>query len=153
MKRPTKLALFALPLLVLSAALLAAKWKADNPTPTKRDFAIRKRFLETKDVVLFLDNQPVEGPDGQDYHLSLQDKQQIADHLWSTSLPSGVPSRFTTRAIFAFTELIVLDFARDDYYQPDNLESHSVKLHPATSRYLRWWIEQHPTVERKIALK
>lgn len=144
---------FVLPLLVLSAALGWTKWKRENPTPTVQDLAIRKRFLTGKGVVLFLDNQPVEGPDGKDYHLSIQDEQQIAEHIWVTSSPSGVASRFTTRAIFTGSfGFIGLDFARSDYYSPD-LDNYDIKLYPATSRYLRWWLEQHPTVEKQIALK
>lgn len=144
-----------LPVVVLSGTLHWVDWKENNPTPTAQDLVVKSSFLKAKGAVLFLDNQVVDGREGEDHTLSLQERQQIADHLWITSAPSGVPSRFTPRAIFTLDsgECFVLDFSRADYYQPDKLEIYSIKLHPATSNYLRRWLEEHPAIEKQICLR
>lgn len=150
-----KFCFWVLPVVVLTGTLHWVNWKADNPTPTVRDLAVRNRFVQAKDAVLILDNPVVEGRESEDHKLSLQERQLIADHLWIASTPSGVPSRFTPRAIFVWGsgECFVLDFSRADYYQSDRLEIHNIKLHPATSYYLRRWLEEHPAIEKQIGFR
>jgi hypothetical protein len=152
MNRRTKFALFMLPLVVLSVALLVAKWKSDNPTPTKLDLEVRARFLRTKSALFNL------GLSTSPFYLSRKEREDVSKHLWiSSKIPIGT---FTLRPHFIIrwetpskAELINIGSStQDDVYQ-DLFGGGAYKIHPATSRYLRQWLDNHPEVRKQLHLK
>lgn len=152
MKSKTKFALWALPFLVLSLALGWAKWKADNPTPTKLDLEVRARFLRTDP--LFFDSSLL----ASFYYLSRKEREDIDKHLWilpGSKIPIGMVTLrdpFIRWQTSSRTEFIHIGkIMQDDFYQ-DPLSGFAYRIHPATSHFIREWMTNHVEVE-KLHLK
>ncbi len=158
MNRRTKFALWVLPLLVLSVTLGWVKWKADNPTPTKLDLEVRKRFLYDKEASISFQSD-----ERYDHQLSLQERKEISDHLWliCTSVSSfpdedvvlnwASPPYDETVSISNETGQDVYRSDESDW-KNDNIIQKRFRVHPATSLYMRQWLANHPGVRKQLHL-
>lgn len=149
MNQKSKFALWAVPLVVLSAALVWAKWKTDNPTPTKLDLEVRARILRAQDTLLVNS-----GSLGLLHHLSERERERVSEHLWINA-NAKFPIRtvtlnppFITWQVSSRVEFICIGKSmQNDFYQ-DPVGGFTYRVHPATSRYLRWWLQQHSPVNK-----
>ena len=138
--------LFVLPPVVLSATLFGVKWKGDNPMPTPRDLVFRREIVRGGAFFYFRKKQFV-------HHLTTQERSEIGEHLnifWKqTGVGAGSSSEETILLSWkeadsdAWRRVYIGPVERMDYYD-DNFRG--PPLHPATSRFLRRWLNEHPDI-------
>lgn len=151
-RRFKKFCLWALPFLVVSVAFFYAKWKTDNPTPTKLDLEVRKRFVEAKDATFKneFQSQPL-----YLYRLSQTEREEIASHLWMGEKP-GISTRKEIGLNLSNrgnSESIQMYSSNDNVYQSKSRgEVKTYGIHPATSRFIWKWLKEHTQVEGKLGL-
>ena len=140
----------ALVLLLVSAGLFWAKWKQDNPNPTARGLKVRQQLLSAKEAYIHRG--------GVEFHiLSSQERAEIAHHLYvfdssdhmfiatvsdkgKCRLDFGTPDQFSNR----------IHFSPEPQTSPDYFRGNrplELRLHPATSRYLRHWAKELPRAQ------
>jgi len=156
MNRKRKWVLWALPFMVLSVALVWAKWKSEHPMPTERDIRLRQQFLKAERVVIINKNSHFT-------QLSAQERREIAEHLniiWNGSAPTTIWTKWGSqyfndditiwwgkaRGTHIVNAINLGAIGHLDYYRHSDSAGQFLPLHPATSRFLRQWLKNHPDI-------
>ncbi|BCM90984.1 hypothetical protein IAD21_02847 [Abditibacteriota bacterium] len=129
--------------------------------PTTYNVNMRNTLISAKDarvgITYFIDKY-FEEPE---YHLSLQERQEIARNLWvvpTKPVDSGVDDHiFLTWNSKDKIHLIKVNEESDSavYFIYERRSKRvqpiaSYNLHPSNSRYLRDWIDKHPQVKNQL---
>ena len=153
-KRP-KWTLLALAPLVLSAALIWANWKRNNPIPTRHDLALRQRLISAKEVYIFY--SPPTGNKSFFHNLSPEGRQEVARHIWILQ-PDNFSFAKNRNILLRWgtpnqpTETIYLDDTSPHDFYEGRMPPGAV-LHPATRAFLRQWIKAQSSIQKQLNRK